>query len=681
MNYLNSVNDITKELLANVRRSGNRRQALSQITDGSGVSKGALLERIPQALQKAGLLPLVISPPRHSPDTAPAVLVEVGVGLKRHGVINGDLMSLKDPSTPWNQKLDRVGRWVESAKKRIVLICDEPLNWPSGEMEDTLFRDHSIEVVKFLLWGSFRRVILGDVPPLLRPLDAYGYRVTDPIREFVSQVEGLSIKPEAKWLAEELIRKGSTVTPLQFRLLISIAALDRSWLDIDWFERPPASIDLVDTIAHMMEKKQDLAGVRKLWATLSLVRRPFSKDLLTDLGFDLISPLAREVFEICLLTTAPEGYELPGVLKLDERRFRPDRRGLWQGDHVRLADYYTRVFQKLESNEDAGYMLLEMEAFHHATSSADSNLLNRLSPFFVDQLDAYGRAVSLAGNRGLAVKIFEKAVCWDPNDDYAHHYWAYNLDYDGIKPVEVEEHYQRAIDLKSSRPLWWSRWITFLITRGRAAEARAAWGRAVEALKLTSVRDNLWMYQDLHKWVARLLLHRALLDFAEDVLHNVPDELLIQDAGFRALERRLIALREENEHGMVFPMWIRPEEWWEGPHLAPRRVDDRSLRLVLPGKVEDIGDEGVRLRVARRSNGQTQYGYLVLTVNEFNSSTQDERVAQLTPGRFLEVAYYGDTVPGTRLIRVYADRTWEDPDIPPFLLDPQRYLKASGFVR
>jgi len=245
---------------------------------------------------------------------------------------------------------------------------------------------------------------------------------------------------------------------------------------------------------------------------------------------------------------------LPAALKLDERRFRSDRRGLWQGDHVRLAEYYTRVFGKLESSDDAGSMLAEFEAFHHATSSADTTLLNRLTPFFVDQLDAYGRAVSLAGNRGLAVQAFERAVRWDPNDDYAHHYWAYNLDYDGIKPAEVEEHYQRARDLKSSRPLWWSRWITFLITvygrttavrvkrlwwsrwitflitRGRAAEARAAWGRAVEVLKLTSVRSSSWIYQDLHKWVIRLLLHRALLDFAEDVLRNVPGTSLLGQA-------------------------------------------------------------------------------------------------------------------------------------------------------
>src|SRR5690606_4074472 len=137
----------------------------------------------------------------------------------------------------------------------------------------------------------------------------------------------------------------------------------------------------------------------------------------------------------------------------------------------------------------AGGVLAEMEAFHHASKSGDQALCDELRVFFVVQLDALGRRLSIRARReqrrelyGAAATIFERALELDPGDDYAHHYLAFNLDVEGKDAQRVEEHYRQAVELQSNIVYWWSRYVTFLITRGRMAEARRAWDDALDAL-------------------------------------------------------------------------------------------------------------------------------------------------------------------------------------------------------
>ena len=99
---------------------------------------------------------------------------------------------------------------------------------------------------------------------------------------------------------------------------------------------------------------------------------------------------------------------------------------------------------------------------------------------FKEQLDAIGRTLSYRHHQHpRAVKVFRLAVQLDPEHAYAHHYLAYNLDWLAENTEALESHYRRAIDLQPTHPWFWSRWICYLATRGRGAEAKAQWHEAV----------------------------------------------------------------------------------------------------------------------------------------------------------------------------------------------------------
>ena len=129
-------------------------------------------------------------------------------------------------------------------------------------------------------------------------------------------------------------------------------------------------------------------------------------------------------------------------------------------------------------------------------------LLEELRPYFADQLDALGRALSRDFQRYRdAARYFERACKWEPEDDYAHHYLAYNLDIEASRPGDVEVHYQKAIELAAENAWWHVRWITYLVTRGRTAAAWVAWGEALDALGLPDPDADPWVYENLHLWV------------------------------------------------------------------------------------------------------------------------------------------------------------------------------------
>ena len=85
---------------------------------------------------------------------------------------------------------------------------------------------------------------------------------------------------------------------------------------------------------------------------------------------------------------------------------------------------------------------------------------------------------------------------------------------------------------------WRSRWINFLITRGRIPEAHAAWNAAIDALGLPDQDADPRVYESLHLWVARLLVHRGQIDFAEKILRGIPPEVFQEHPGLRAIQRR-----------------------------------------------------------------------------------------------------------------------------------------------
>ncbi len=416
---------------------------------------------------------------------------------------------------------------------------------------------------------------------------------------------------------------------------------------------------------------------------MSLVRRPSADDLLKRIAGSPPDTMAEALLRNCLLYPDSDGHVLHWSLRLDAREHAWLTEDHERAVHQTLAGYYAERFRRRSGAGDPGALLDELEAYHHATHSGDAALLVDLKSYFADQLDALGRTLSREFKRyGDAARVFERACAWEPGDDYAHHYLAFNLDILAERPDDVEEHYQQAIEIAPGHAWWHSRWITYLVTRGRMDAARRAWNEALDALGPPDPDADSWIYENLHLWVARLLVHRGRLDFAENVLRGIPPLVRQWQPGIAAIARRLEALIEARRAGAVFPLSIPPGHWWSGPHLCPqRRGSGAELTRWMPGRVDTIEEEKVHLHVARppEAGEKPTYGFLSISVADFDRWTHDQRAAELSAGQFVELAWYGDDP--FPMIRVHRMLDWEDPDLPPLFPDPTRYLRKAGWVK
>jgi tetratricopeptide (TPR) repeat protein len=174
------------------------------------------------------------------------------------------------------------------------------------------------------------------------------------------------------------------------------------------------------------------------------------------------------------------------------------------------AENRIRVHQNLFelSNQTETSYRADLDAFHHGILS------QRLQPsgaerrlHFVEQLQEIGRSLSYVFRQHRqAADVFRLALGLDDQNAYSHHYLAFNLDWDAESEEEVEFHYQEAIRLQPEHPWWWSRWISYLATRGRFKAAGAQWREALDALSVAEDSTPQWIYLSLHRWVARWVI-------------------------------------------------------------------------------------------------------------------------------------------------------------------------------
>ena len=121
--------------------------------------------------------------------------------------------------------------------------------------------------------------------------------------------------------------------------------------------------------------------------------------------------------------------------------------------HRRLSEYYA---SKIDAKGPA-YRGRQLEAFHHASQVGDPETLNTFRPLFVDQLNKLGRTLSKeVRNFAAAADVFRRAVQWDDQNDYGHHYLAYNIDWLANDPGLAEKEYRRALEVNPEHPWWWS---------------------------------------------------------------------------------------------------------------------------------------------------------------------------------------------------------------------------------
>ena len=206
-----------------------------------------------------------------------------------------------------------------------------------------------------------------------------------------------------------------------------------------------------------------------------------------------------------------------------------------------------------------------MESFYYAGKAGARDLLE--APFFVDQLDLLGKTLSHEKHdyEG-ACEVFEQAIAIDEEDDYAHHYLAYNLDRLGRNPEEVERHYREAISLNSRHPWWRARLISFLTVRGRTSDAELEWDAALDEIAAAEEFGGSGAYETFHGWVGAALLRRGQLEFANRVLRDIPAQIRSESPSLTALIRRLRAMEVADADGAFVPGQHMSDRWWEGGH-------------------------------------------------------------------------------------------------------------------
>ncbi len=636
------------------------------IHGSTGRGKTRLLRGVAAHLANRGSIPVYLSPPQGEEDTAGAALATAADTLKAHTLLNGQTATLKDLRASRERKISIVLDGMRKAANSVVLLLDEPARWVAGEWSgesSATGRRFTLQVCHELATRSGCRVVYTggnfgvrtDEEPYYLPrawseLDLPRKLTEHPAWKEMSRGLGGAFTEQA--------------TPLLCRILtmLSIVATPA-----EAAEAARTSLGVNEIAALLEQRSASRPQLRRAWACFALVRKATDQRLYERLAGDLPIDLCFVVEEL-LLTRIEGGYELHPVLaqSINPRKV--------------LGTEYRDVQQNLTRHYLGNNASLAdaTEAFFHATEAGDDYLVSQAQPFFVEQFHLRGRSLSKQKRYGEAAEVFRQAVELDPNDDYAHHYRAFNLDVIAEDQPTIEGEYQRAIGLYSRHPWWHSRWINYLITVGRTTDARTAFAQAAEALQEAMESHPEYVYRSLHSWVAALLLHRAQLDFARQVLDRVPVEVRRDHRGFVALEEKLAAMEEARRGRGVFPLSVPASQHWrKSPHLDfPPQVGGKDLRTWHPARVEAVSQQGITLIVGKPPEGGSPptYGMVNLPIERFNAATLDERAADLRPGRFLELAFYGDE--GVLRIRTHPQSAWEDPDLP-YLNPPDtlRYLR------
>jgi hypothetical protein len=293
--------------------------------------------------------------------------------------------------------------------------------------------------------------------------------------------------------------------------------------------------------------------------------------------------------------------------------------------------------------------------------------------YFVEQYDKLGKTLSIRGVRTskpallrLAVDAYDRALVHDPDDAYAHHYRAYNLDILADDPAPVEVGYRRALALSGVHVWYHGRFISFLVTCGRPREAHDAWDDALRALD--GLRHHPWLFRELHRPVARLLLHRGRLEFAREILDDVPERL--GDTWLAPLRALLAQLEEAEADQLVFPASVPPAHRWEGPHLLI--ADEERPRVVrwMPGRIERANGEIV-VRFAEHTEAAVTFGRRPYTAAKFRRACPSARPTMPPAGTFLEIIELEGE--DTEMIRCHPMTTALTDLLPPYP-PPDRYL-------
>lgn len=546
---------------------------------------------------------------------------------------------------------------------RVALLFDEPRldDTPPGDPDPLMARalagERAMARELTAKDGVVRIVSLPTLPP-----GAQGFEFTTRAPQNWLQRQDVwgPLSRSARLLAEAMPSAGLR-SALHLRLAVALVELKDPVEGIGEILRRDSEFVTTELARRAWVQASD--ALHRAWARVALVRRPLDTAQLDELAGEL-EPRDRELLRRGLLYQIGTQWFMHESVRAAGGEF-----ALAAAEHDEVAKRY--------SARSADSLVASVEAFHHWLASGHPERARDLRLIDLDQYNQLGRVLSLQGKYTDAAAVFESVLRKRADDDYASHYLAFNLDRLAADPGRVEEHYRAATKLAPSNVWWHARYVNFLITRGRDRDAQLAWIEALNATGSQAALQNSWYYENLHRWVAELLLARAETEWAGAILAQVPEHVFGMSSDLRRLRDRQRALIEVDSNGAVFPLWVDHSTWWKSPHLLPPRARKGAKEHELTGwwaaRVESLDRSVVYLLYGQlEADGQPTYGRTSIRKRTLEGWLGDSAGEEIEPGRFLEIGFYG---PNGKIVRARAHARTSPVRLDDTQEDTARYLR------
>ena len=520
-------------------------------------------------------------------------------GLVQLAIHAGTLdMVLDAAADDFLQKTTAAAQALADAGRAVVVLMPVPRSGNPRET-DAATRRHIEQMLAALVRvPSLRLAVLATPGTRLRDGFTRTVELTAPMIG-AAQIQANDLPGEfgaaARTLASWMARSGWASTPLEARLQVGLIALS---------ERPEEVVALkLEALARkLVQQLQRWPALAVAVHRLLLARRALP--VVEVSAVSGVEPRWQPLLTACI-GYGDDKVRVPEVTRqvlLDALK----------ASSTALEDAHTALAQHHESLDGARSLrglgqdqaINWLEKVHHLALGGDAcaTRWSEQEPAGREQL--WERARHLSRERRQyqdAAQLYQTCIAKFGEDPYSSHYLAYNLDRSRGDLEQIRRAYAYAATEAPENPWWQQRWIRFLIAHGTLAEARAAWQQAIRSIDPdgTRLRNSPWLALNLHFWVARRWLAVGRLDDARDVLSEVPERWLTQEAELRELVQVLTSQEQSLALGeSVYPASTPVAARWHHPRSLRLVRSGRQLIAWAPGRVVEAHPTAVTVVVA-----------------------------------------------------------------------------------